>query len=153
MINMSRIIDPAVINAMVEQKILVIKLREDLQKVNQEISKIESEHADLYGDQNYLRTCLKEAEDKLRQNAVEVYNVYGDKKPIAGVGIREYSVLVYDEQAAEAWARMHNIAMTLDKARFEKFAKSMLEAGLTDLNINSVASIVIRPQATIAKEL
>lgn len=84
------------------------------------------------------------AEIKLREMTLQSYTETGNKAPEIGVGIRVKSVLSYDHKEALVWAVDHTIALKLDTASFERFAKA------TPLNFITITE---EYQATIATEL
>jgi len=84
------------------------------------------------------------AEDKLRELVLKAYAETGDKAPAVGVGIRERTVLTYDNKIAFDWAKAHKMALKLDTSAFEKIAK---------VDPPDFVKITTEPQATIATEL
>ena len=62
------------------------------------------------------------AEASLRAQAEQDYRESGNAEPVAGVLVKQFTTLSYDNQAALDWAIKHQIALMLDKKVFEKFA-------------------------------
>ena len=63
-------------------------------------------------------------EAKLREPTLKAYAETGDKAPAPGVGIRERTVLTYDNKVAFDWAKAHKMALKLDTSAFEKIVKA-----------------------------
>ena len=87
---------------------------------------------------------LKIDEDKLHELTLKAYAETGNKVPAVGVGIRERTVLTYDNKIAFDWAKAHKMALKLDTSAFEKIAKA---------DPPDFVKITTEPQATIATEL
>ncbi len=85
-----------------------------------------------------------EKEFKLRELTLEAYAETGNKAPVMGVGIRERTVLTYDNKVAFDWAKAHKMALKLDGTAFEKIAK---------VDPPDFVKITTEPQATIATQL
>jgi hypothetical protein len=81
---------------------------------------------------------------ELRGVALGLYNLDGQRKPCAGVEVKLYGDLEYDQTEAEAWCRQHApVLLRLDKVRFEKVA----------LDLGAPVKTVETPRVFIAKEL
>jgi len=63
-------------------------------------------------------------ETELRTLALEEYAITNDKKLTGGLGIRVMKKIEYDNEKAFKWAKEHSLALSLDKKKFEKLAKS-----------------------------
>ncbi len=87
---------------------------------------------------------LREAEGDLRARAVETYQATGNTKPGPGLGIKLMTVLHYDSGDALAWAKEHRLALALDRATFERLAKTARPA---------FVAIETVPTGTIASDL
>ena len=89
---------------------------------------------------------ITEMEEKIRAEAVAVFQETGDKKPAPGVGIREVEKLDYDDILAIDWAigHGHRGLLSLKRADFERAAKAIRP---------DVVVISKVPQATIARKL
>jgi len=98
----------------------------------------------LLDNEKDAKADCQEAEEKLREAALQIYAKVGDKAVAPGIGIRVRTVLSYDNQEALGWATEHKLALKLDTSTFEKIAKTS--------NLPFVA-ITEEPQATIATEL
>ncbi len=103
-----------------------------------------SHHTDFFAEVVVTATKASEAEDRLRELTLAIYQETGNKKPCEGVGIREITKLDYDPKEALKWAMSHQIAISLDKKSFEGFAKT------TPLDF---VKISVEAQATIATDL
>jgi len=60
----------------------------------------------------------------LRENAEVGFVKDSNKKRLGGIGIRIIKKLEYQETDAFNWAKEHNLALSLDKKRFEQIAKT-----------------------------
>ena len=87
---------------------------------------------------------VAEVEATLRELTLQAYAETGNKAPAVGVGIREMTVLTYDNKVAFDWAKAHKIALKLDTSAFEKIAKA---------SPPEFVKITTEPQATIATHL
>ena len=85
-----------------------------------------------------------ESEAKLRELTLQAYAETGNKAPALGVGIRERTILNYDNKVAFDWAKAHKMALKLDTSAFEKIAKA---------DPPDFVKISTEPQATIATNL
>lgn len=85
-------------------------------------------------------TQLTETGDHIKELAMVEYQETGEKKLKYGVGIRVFKKLEYEELDAIAWAKEHNMALSLDKTSFEKIARA---DPMDFVKINEV------PQATL----
>jgi len=70
------------------------------------------------------KSAMAQVEGDLREIALAEYAATNDKKLPCGIGIRVTTKLEYEPAAALAWAKQHDMALTLDKAAFEKIAKA-----------------------------
>ena len=64
------------------------------------------------------------AEAALREAAVDIYNLTGNKHPAPGVEVKVRTGLRYDLAEALAWAKETGIALQLNAPVFEKLAKA-----------------------------
>lgn len=70
---------------------------------------------------------VESAEAALRALTLAYFAQTGEKRPVAGVQVKEITKLVYDELEAFAWAKGANLAVkpeALDVKAFEKIAKA-----------------------------
>lgn len=104
----------------------------------------EAEHAGLIAQVAAYQQDLAAAEDALRRDAVAVYSATGSKHPTPGVAIREVRRVVYEPEAAFAWAKAHDFALQLDVKQFEKLA---VVGGI------DCAAVVSEATATIDRDL
>ena len=97
--------------------------------------KISEEIADRKADFEELNKEVFDKKDKVRAKIAELKveiweeeekGFYSDgiKQRLGGIGIRVGKVLEYDEMTALKWAKEHDLALTLDKKRFEQLAKT-----------------------------
>ena len=101
-------------------------------------------HTDFFADVATAKSLVEEAEVKLRELTIRVYNETGSKAPAKGVGIREVTVLTYDDKIAFDWAKAHKMALMLDRKAFEKIAKA---------DPPDFVKITTEPHATISPDL
>ena len=66
---------------------------------------------------------IEASEDNLRVLAKDEYRETGSKKLPGGMGIRIMKRLIYDKDEALDWAKLHNLAIALDKKKFETMVK------------------------------
>jgi HAMP domain-containing protein len=74
-----------------------------------------------------LAAEVNAAEDALEALTLAFYRQSGEKKPAAGVEVKEFEKLDYKAEEAFRWARDHGMAVTpesLDVKAFEKIAKA-----------------------------
>lgn len=131
-----------------EQIKVVVQARELAQGANEAkklaVSEWETQHADLLNSVALLGQQQGEAEARLRELTLQAYAETGNKAPTEGVGIRERTVLTYENKIAFDWAKAHKIALKLDTSAFEKIAKA---------DPPDFVKITTEPQATIATNL
>lgn len=87
------------------------------------------------------------AEDALRALTLANFERTGEKKPVAGVEVKERNTLSYSPDEAMSWARETKMALkpeSLDVKAFEKIAKA------TDLPF---VAVIVEPQVNIASDL
>ena len=92
-------------------------------------------------------TLVDASEDALRGLTLAYYSATGEKKPVAGVEVKEKTSILYDRAEAFSWAQVSGLAVTpaaLDVKAFEKIAKA------TPLPF---VQTVTEPQAQIASDL
>ena len=103
-----------------------------------------AKHTDFFANVVVAATVVSEAEDKLRELTLQAYAETGNKAPALGVGIRELTVMTYDNKIAFDWAKAHKMALKLDVTAFEKIAK---------VDPPDFVKVSQKPQATIATKL
>ncbi len=121
-------------NKAVEATISRVKALTDWQEANNK----------LYDSERDTKATCQEAEETLRELTLQAYAETGDKAPAEGVGIRERTVLAYENKIAFDWAKAHKMALKLDVSAFEKIAK---------VDPPDFVKITTGPQATIATNL
>ena len=135
-------------NQLKEQIKVVVKARRESQEMADKrralYDEFQTTHCEFFGDVVTAATKVSEAEDKLRELTLKAYTETGNKAPAEGVGIREYTVLSYDNKIAFDWAKSHKMALKLDIKAFEKIAKA---------DPPDFVKITSEPQATIAANL
>ena len=98
----------------------------------------------LFEDNELAKIQCGESEQLLRELTLQAYAETGDKAPTEGVGIRERTILTYENKIAFDWAKAHKMALKLDVSAFEKIAKA---------DPLDFVKITTEPQATIATKL
>ncbi|MBA7585417.1 hypothetical protein ES708_27396 [subsurface metagenome] len=132
------------INAVVEAR---RKFQEMADKKESLYEEFRGKHWEFFGDVATAASRAGEAEEKLRELALQAYAETGNKAPAPGVGIRERTVLTYDTAEAFNWALEHRIALQLNKTAFDKLAKTAPETR------PAFVMVTTEPQATIATQL
>lgn len=133
-----------------EQIEVVVRARDIAQRAKEVVSEArtqwEEEHTTWFDTARDTANYATESEAKLRELTLEVYNADPEKNkaPAPGVGIRERTVLTYDNKVAFDWAKAHKMALKLDTSAFEKIAK---------VDPPDFVKITTEPQATIASVL
>jgi len=135
-------------NQIVEQINIVVEVREKAQGMADQkkalYDEFQTTHCEFFGDVVMAGTIVSEAEDKLRELTLQAYAETGNKSPVNGVGIRERTILTYDNKVAFDWAKAHKLALKLDTKTFESIVKA---------DPPSFVTITKEPIATIATEL
>lgn len=121
-----------------ERKAQLDQLKKDRQ------SQWELDNSDLLFELGEASGRLIDVEERLRELTLQAYAETGNKAPAVGVGIRERTVLTYDNKVAFDWAKAHKMALKLDISAFEKIAKA---------DPPDFVKITTEPQAIIATEL
>lgn len=81
--------------------------------------------AELAGFVADAKSEMNAAENALRAAGLAHYEAYPESKKLPfGLGVRVTAALVYDADAAFAWAMEHKMALTLDRKAFESIAKA-----------------------------
>lgn len=107
----------------------------------------ERQFADVIAAANEAAAAVATAERDVRALAEAEYKETQEKRPAPGIVVQERNSLVYDDDAAFAWAKETGMALTpesLDRKAFEKIAKATA--------IPFVA-VVVEPKITIATDL
>lgn len=91
---------------------------------NEKIEALREMHSDTLHELHETKIDAMEAEADLRAAALAEYEVSGKKTLGHGVGIRVTTKLDYDAADALAWAKEHDMALSLDKFAFECIAKA-----------------------------
>lgn len=82
------------------------------------------ENEDLIKQIEYYTNSIDEQKETLKVTAINEYNEHKKKQLLGGLGIRVGTELIYQEEQALKWAKVHDIALALDKRSFEKIAKT-----------------------------
>jgi len=131
-----------------EQIEIVAAARQDAQAYSEaksvELEKWEEKHKDLLDNAFNANEFVREEEARLRELTLQAYAETGNKTPAKGVGIRERTILTYENKIAFDWAKAHKMALKLDARAFEKIAKA---------DPPDFVKITTEPQATIATQL
>jgi len=101
------------------------QLRQDSVRVDAEIAEYratwEQNMADLFTEKEMLGVGITDLEADIKAERVADYDGE-DKSKVFGVGIRVKSGITFNSEKAFAWAKEHNLALQLDKARFVALA-------------------------------
>ncbi len=135
-------------NELKEQINVVVDAREKAREANclrvASYNKWVEANQPLFDNEKSMKCDQDLAEIKLRELALATYESTENKAPEVGVGIREVTVLTYDNKVAFDWAKAHKMALKLDTEAFKKIAKA---------DPPDFVKITKEPQATIAAEL
>ena len=91
--------------------------------VNDARASWEEEHISWFDTARDTASAVSEAENTLHELTLQAYAETGDKAPAAGVSVKIFQVLSYDQGEAMKWASEHRVALKLDTSTFEKIAK------------------------------
>ena len=84
----------------------------------------EAENAPLFQKRELAQIEVMEADEGVRKQAIRILQETGDKNPMPGVTIKLMpQPLDYDETDALGWAKKHDMALALDKKRFEALVR------------------------------
>lgn len=130
----------------------------ELSRARQEYALLKAGYEDLYAkflrENNDLLNALSARGEKVSGLEEDVRNIAmtkfaqdGNKHPCEGVSIRDYSVAVYDEALAFAWAKSRGQAVKFDKTAFERIAKA------DPANMPEWCSVRKVPRAIISSDL
>ena len=86
--------------------------------------KFDEENKELIERINKLNIEQEVDKARFKEQAIELFEKTKEKKLIGGLGIREGTDLIYDQEEAFSWAKEHSLALSLDKRRFEQLAKT-----------------------------
>lgn len=82
-------------------------------------------------ENNALISSIRQYEEQLTTSEAELRKAIlddnlrtGNKTYPAGIQVKDFTVLEYDEAKALAWARQAGVAIKLDKTAFEKIART-----------------------------
>ncbi len=99
--------------------------KENLRTKKDEIlEKFEEDNGALMKRIEELSCELDSDKEQFKLQAIQLFEKTKEKKLIGGIGIREGTELVYNSLEALKWAIDHNLALTLDRKRFEQLAKT-----------------------------
>lgn len=108
------------------------------------------ENAALVAHTTSLATEVATAEGAVRALAREVYDRTKDKAPIAGVSIKLFSTMEYEEERALAWARATKMALIPESLDAKAFAKIAAVTPLEFVTYRQEPRVVIATQLTEA---
>jgi len=133
------------------------------------LDEIRADIQDRYGEaltkaQQYLNTAKQDVADNeelVRSLALIEYARTGDKRPHPAAGIRVYTILDYEPEAALQYCLRHNTdALQLDKRAFEKAAKATVGAVDTGVELGDAAddlmgfaTVLQEPRVAIRQDL
>lgn len=82
-----------------------------------------AENAEVLTEYAEIEKAFSVKDGELRAAVIEAYAANPESKTVApGLSVRVSSSLKYDPAHALAWAKAHDMALTLDKKAFEKIA-------------------------------
>lgn len=94
----------------------------------------------IFDELDNLNFSIEKTQGIIKNKALELFEKTGEKKLDYGVGIRVMKKLDYNESVAFDWAKSHNLALKLDKKKFEKIAKAE-EIGFVKILEEPIATI------------
>ena len=107
----------------------------------------EDAHAEEIANLAYAKAAREEAEAAAKALGLAHFNMTGEKAPVAGLAVKEKTVLTYAPEAALAWAKQTGVGLvpeTFDARAIEKVAKA------TPLPF---VTITTEPQVQLASDL
>lgn len=129
-----------------ELKAVREKLQEQKDQYNIEYETFVEQHKELTASIGESKNRIFDLTTEIKLEAIEEYEKTGNKTLTGGVKIKLFPKMKYDVEKALKWAIHHEMALSLDKRRFEQLAK-IENIGKTD-NLDFV-EIEDIPQATI----
>jgi hypothetical protein len=112
--------------------------------LQQRREELELELAGSVAEASVYRKQVEELEAEVRAAAEDHFKATGEKRPVAGIEVKEFTVVSYDAAKALEWARGAGVALSLNKGEFEKIAKT---GSLPFVTIST------EPRCTIAQKL
>jgi len=116
-------------------------LEEEFRKQNEE----------LFGRLSACQEALAVVESEVRDHAIVIYHLSGEKKLAGGVGIRVMEKIEYAPEEALGWAKEHKMALQLDKKAFERIAKAQ-KGELNFVKFTEEAIATLPAKITLEKE-
>ena len=119
------------------------KLREKQRELSEKIRTAREEFEEQHKEE--IQVAMQagqetmEAEQKLREIALSVYDSTKEKQLYGGIVIKVMKVLKYEEKDAMYWAKTTGLALKLDKVAFKKIAKADTPEFVTISEVPSVA--------------
>jgi len=107
----------------------------------------EREHLALLAEESLAKAAVADIDKALRAEAEAWFRTSGEKHPAPGIEIKLLTTLLYDQQTALNWCVKHEMCLTIDTKRFEKYAK-----GNPDL-LPGIVTVGKAPQCNIATDL
>ena len=111
----------------------------------------EEANKDLIDHMEKIKEQSTTMKDIIRTNAQDHYNLNKNKQVCFGVKVKTNKNIIYDSEAALAWAEKSGIGLSLNKKVFESFAKSQ-EKDLKAVKLGFV-TIEEKPAATIPTKI
>lgn len=145
-----------VLNAMKKQAHVMYKAYKSLEEavaekrkaLDDEIARMEAQFGEVYGNLianlEEAKKGYEQADEQLRNEAVNFYQMTGEKQIDDHLSVRVNTSLDYDQDKALTWATEHNLCLTLDKKAFEKVAGTV--------NLDFVQKVE-KPTAVVKKEM
>lgn len=102
--------------------------RESFARVNgllqQRREELELELAGAIAEATAAREQVSKLETEVRAAAEDHFKATGEKKPVPGIEVKQFTVVSYDPATALEWARQSGVALSLNKTEFERIAKT-----------------------------
>ena len=129
-----------------ELKAVRERLQEQKDQYNTEYDNFVEQHKELTASIGESKNRIFDLITDIKLEAIKEYEKTGNKTLMGGVKIKLIPQMKYDVDKALKWAIYHEIALSLDKRRFEQLAKIEDIAKTDDLDFVEIEEI---PHATI----
>lgn len=136
-----------------KEKLKELQLASDeLERITQEISdkrdEFNKEHEGLFEQQKQITETITGYKDTIKVDAEAGFKEDGKKKRLGGIGIREYTILEYEDEDALKFAKEKDMFLKLDKKAFDNVAKT---GEIEFVNINKKVTVTF-PKKIILEE-
>lgn len=120
------------------------------EQLNEKKKAFELENEELLKEIEVVSRGVCDIKEEIAHQALAEFTATENKKLLGGIGIRVRTILEYDESTAFSWARLHSVALSLNKKSFESLAITGLKEGIEDLGFVTKKEV---PIVTFPKEI